>query len=151
MVCNEPLIISLHSFQFCFKIWVWWSTLPFPQIFSGTWAWWREKPICQSRFPEQVQGIMERGWQERCAAISPGVKGGNMNALFGNCSPPPPPWPKHDALQQSSHAGPASFLSSASEGERIFKILKKITLVWYQSTSSAGSASCLWQQPTADA
>lgn len=39
----------------------------------------------------------------------------------------------------------------ASEGKRIFKILKKITLVWYQSTSSAGSGSCLWQWPTADA
>lgn len=87
-----------------------------------------EENICQSCFPEKVKGIVERGRQERCAAISPWVKGGNMNALSGNHSPPTL-WPKHNALQQSSHAGLLSFLSSASEGESIFKILKKITLV----------------------
>lgn len=111
-----------------------------------------EKYICQSCFPERVQGRVEGGWQERCAAISPWMKGANMRqheCSVLNCSPPPL-WPKHDALQQPSHAGPPSF-SSASEGKRIFKILKKITLVWYQSTSSAGSGSCLWQWPTADA
>lgn len=45
VVCNEPLIISLHSFQLSFKTWVWWSSLPFPQIFPDTWAQWRKNHL----------------------------------------------------------------------------------------------------------
>lgn len=36
-----------------------------------------EENICQSCFSDKAQGIVECGRQERCAAVSPWVKGGN--------------------------------------------------------------------------
>lgn len=85
LVCSEPPIYSSavsssHSRHKCD-----WLASHFHR-YSLIHEHDRGKNICQSCLPEQVQGQVVCSRQGWCAAISPLVKGGNMNTLLRNSS-----------------------------------------------------------------